>query len=53
MDDNNELGRELSNVEDLLNMEIDVVVLVCMDPSGSVPAFEKCIAKKGYDHRYC
>lgn len=53
MDDNNELSRELSNVEDLLNMEIDVVVLVCMDPSGSVPAFEKCIAKKGYDHRYC
>ena len=46
MDDNNELSRELSNVEDLLNMEIDVMVLVCMDPSGSVPAFEKCIAKK-------
>ena len=46
MDDNKELNRELSNVEDLLNMDIDAMLLVCMDPSGSVPAFEKCIAKK-------
>ena len=42
MDDNKELNRELSNVEDLLNMDIDAMLLVCMDPSGSVPAFEKC-----------
>lgn len=42
MDDNKELNRELSNVEDLVNMEIDVMLLVCMDPQGSVPAFELC-----------
>lgn len=47
MDDNKELNRELANVEDLLNMDIDAMLLVCMDPSGSVPAFEKCLAKEG------
>nr|WP_122012653.1 sugar ABC transporter substrate-binding protein [Maliibacterium massiliense] len=43
MDDNRDLQKEAANVEDLITQKVDVMILVCMDPIGSVPSLNACL----------
>lgn len=45
-DDKGELANELANVEDLINMGCEVMIFVAMDPSSSVPAYERCLEQE-------
>ena len=48
LDDQTELAKEMTNVEDLINMGCDFIIFVPIDPSSSVAACEKILESSAH-----